>query len=119
MMDKEKRKHPRVPTNNPLSYVSLDEKGKPIEEGMGVTIDISQGGALLETGREINGKYVMLISIDLKKNVIQTKAKVIHCKSVGDSKFHTGIQFLGPVEDTIRLIKNLILDYHRRKSQSK
>ena len=114
-MSEERRKHPRVPTKNAVSYICLDADEKPIEEGMGIAINISQGGALLETSREIRGDYLLIISIDVKNNVLETKAKVMHSKSVGPSKFHTGIQFTGPVEERTRLIKSLILDYHKHK----
>ena len=114
-MSEERRKYPRVPTKNAVSYVCLDADENPIDEGMGVATNISQGGALLETGREIRGDYLLLVSIDINKNVLETKAKVVHCRSVGPAKFHTGIQFMGPVEERTRLIKSLILDYHKNK----
>ncbi len=116
-MGEEKRKFPRVPTTNAVSYICLDADENPIEEGMGVTVNISLGGALLETSREIRGAYLLLVSIDVKKNVLQTKAKVIHCRSVGPSKFQTGIEFMGPIEERTRLIKSLITDYHKRKTK--
>ena len=72
-MGEEKRKYPRVPTTNAVSYICLDADEKPFEEGMGITINISQGGALLETHLEIRGEYLLLISIDVKRNVMETK----------------------------------------------
>ena len=114
-MNEERRKHPRVPTKNAVSYICLDADENPIDEGMGIAINISQGGALLETSREIRGDYLLLVSIDINKNVLETKAKVMHCRSVGSAKFHTGIQFMGPLEERTRLIKSLILQYHKHK----
>jgi len=118
-MEKENRKHKRVATSNPVSYTCLDADDSPIAEGMAVTVNVSQGGALLESSREIQGEYLLLITIDINGNVLQTKAKVVRCEAVGPSKFLTGIQFIGPAEEITRMIKNLILDFHRRKGQIK
>ena len=42
------RKHPRFDSGNLLSYVCLDNQNKIVQQGMGKTIDVSEGGILLE-----------------------------------------------------------------------
>jgi hypothetical protein len=42
----EKRKHPRVKTNNLVSYVCVDDSGNEIDQGMGSAIEISLGGTI-------------------------------------------------------------------------
>jgi len=116
MADTEKRNFPRVPTHNVVSYICLDADGHQIAEGMGTTVDISQGGALLETSRPIEAEYVLLMSIDLDNNVIETKGRVAHSRSVGPGKYLTGIQFLGERDDVTRVVKNFIIDFHSRKN---
>ena len=117
MMSKDKRRHPRVSTFNAISYVCLDEDGTPVDEGMGATRNISQSGALLETSRPITAKYIMLITIDLEKNIMETKAEVVHTREQESGKYLTGIHFIGSAEDIKKMIKNFILEYHRQKSQ--
>jgi c-di-GMP-binding flagellar brake protein YcgR len=116
MPDEEKRKYPRVTTHNVVSYICLDADGRQIAEGMGTTVDISQGGTLLETSRPIETEYILLLSIDLDDNVVETKGKVAHSRSVGPGKYLTGIQFLGEREEVTRVVKNFIIDYHSRKN---
>ena len=113
----EKRKYPRVPTCNVVSYVCMDDDSRPLEEGMGMTVNISQGGALIETSRPITSSFVLLVSIDLKKNVLETKGRVVHSQEVDRSKYLTGIEFLGSKEEITRIVKNFIIDFHSRKSQ--
>jgi c-di-GMP-binding flagellar brake protein YcgR len=115
MNQKERRKHPRVPTSNIVSYVCIDANGKPIAEGMGKTVDISQGGALLETGRPIESEYILMLSIDLEKKVVETKGRVAHSRSNGDSTYLTGIKFEGTPDEVTTVIRNLVIDYHRRR----
>ena len=115
MEKKERRKHPRVPTSNIVSYVCIDAKGKPVAEGMGKTVDISQGGVLLETGRPIESEYILMLSIDLEKKLVETKGRVAHCRPEGSSKFLTGIKFEGTPDEVTKVIRNLVVDYHRRR----
>ena len=117
MTSSDKRRHPRVDTFNAISYVCMDENGTPVDEGMGTTRNISQSGALLETSRPIEAKYIMIITIDLQKNVMEAKAEVIHTRLEEPGKYLTGIQFTGPAEDIKKLIKSFIIEYHRRKEQ--
>jgi hypothetical protein len=116
-MAEEKRKHQRVTTNNVVSYICLDGDGNRISEGMGMTVDISQGGTLIETSRPIESEYILLMSIDLNQNVLETKGRVVHSRSDGPSKYLTGIQFLASPEEVTRIVKNFIIDYHSRKNQ--
>jgi c-di-GMP-binding flagellar brake protein YcgR len=117
MADKDKRKYPRVTTHNVVSYICLDADGHQIAEGMGTTVDISQGGTLLETSRPIEAEYILLMSIDLDNNMVETKGKVAHSRSVGPGKYLTGIQFLGEREEVTKVVKNFIIDYHSRKNK--
>jgi len=117
MDSKERRRYPRVPTSNLVSYVCIDAGGKPVAEGMGKTVDISQGGALLETGRPIESEYILLLSIDMEKKVVETRGRVAHSRPSGPSRYLTGIEFLGPREEVTAVIRNLVVEYHRRRSQ--
>jgi hypothetical protein len=100
---------------NPISYVCIDDDGNQIDEGMGTTVDISQGGALLETAMPIESEYILLISIDLEENLLETKGRVAHSRPVGPAKYLTEIQFLGPPQEVTKIVRNFILDYHSRK----
>jgi len=89
----EKRKYQRVKTVNLLSYISLDEEGKPLEQGVAKTLDISQGGLLMETKVPIEAEYIMLMSIDVKDELIKIKGKVAYCKQESPETFHIGVRF--------------------------
>lgn len=119
MSNEDKRKYPRVPTCNVVSYVCMDDEGHPVEEGMGMTVNISQGGTLIETSRPITSAFVLLISIDLKKNVLETRGRVIHSQEVADGKYLTGVEFLGSKEEITHIVKNFIIDFHSRKNQTR
>jgi hypothetical protein len=116
-MVEEKRKYKRVTTCNVISYLGLDENGRPMEEGMGTTVDVSQGGALIETSRPIDADDILLSTIDQQKNIIEIKGRVVHRRSLGPAKHHTGIEFVGNADAVTRIVKHFILDYHGRKEK--
>jgi hypothetical protein len=118
MSQEERRKYPRVPTSNIVSYVCIDKDGNELDQGMGKTVNISQRGTLLETIRPIESEYILLMTIDLNDKVIQAKGEVVHTRSVASGKYLTGIHFQGNREEVIQVVKSFILDYHKQKNQT-
>ena len=115
-MSEERRKHPRIAVQSVFSYICLDDDGQPIAEGMGTTIDISQGGIMIETSRPIETETLLLISIDQNKQMLEIKGKVVYTRAIGPAKHLAGIQFLGSREEVMKIVKNLIIEFHSRKS---
>lgn len=118
MSKEEKRKYPRVPVSNIVSYVCIDKDGNELDQGMGKTVNISQGGVLLETTRPIESDFILLMTIDLDNKVIQTKGDVVHTRSVDSGKYFTGVRFDGEREKVIQVVKSFIIDYHKQKNQA-
>jgi hypothetical protein len=90
----EKRRHKRTNIHNPLSYVSLDEYGRPSDQGMGNILDISQGGLLLETCAPIQSKFIKLTFIDTQDEFVNIKAKVVYCRGKEPKIFRIGTRFI-------------------------
>ena len=102
-----KRKHQRIPSLN-LSYICLDENNDIVKQGMGRTLNISESGILLETHFPIEPKYLVLMTIALKEDLLEIKGKPIHSRSNETGEFEIGIEFLEPNQDSIRLLENFI-----------
>ncbi len=105
----ERRKNQRVKTVNLLSYISLNEKGKPTDQGMGKTLDISQGGLLLETKVPIEAKYIILMAIDIKDELINIRGKIVYSVEVEPKIFHSGVRF----KETNEKIREIIVEMVR------
>jgi hypothetical protein len=97
---KEKRKHPRIKTENLLSYVCIDDEGNEIDEGMGKIKNVSLGGVLIETIKPIGMQDILLTTIGINDEIINMKAKVVYCKKEISGMFRTGIQFLEAKEES-------------------
>ena len=114
----DKRKYPRVETRNVVSYVCLDNKGAETGEGMGETLNISQGGILLKSAYPIESEFILLMSIDLENNIMEIKGKIAHSKKDKSNKYETGISFLGTHDENIQAIKSFVKTYHSHKNKS-
>jgi hypothetical protein len=117
MTSNDKRKHQRIPSLN-LSYVCLDENNNIVKQGMGRTLNISESGILLETHFPIESKYLVLMTIALKEDLLEIKGKSIHSRSIETGEFEIGIEFLEPDQDSIRLLENFINKYESRNESN-
>jgi len=116
MTTENQRKHQRIQSLN-LSYVCLDENHNIVKQGMGRTLNLSESGILLETHFPIESKYLVLMTIALKEDLLEIKGKPIHARSTETGKFEIGIEFLEPNQESIRLLENFInKDEPRTKS---
>jgi len=91
---KERRKYPRFKTDDPISYVCLDNDGNRIKEGKGKAINVSKGGILIETQDSFNYQDILLLNIDLKNKSVSVKGRVVYCNTDDSGMVQTGIEFL-------------------------
>jgi hypothetical protein len=108
MPETEQRKYPRIEAQNIISYICTDEDDNQLGEGVGETMNISQGGILLKTPLPIESEYILLTTIDLEYNTIDIKGKVAHSQRDESGKFETGIRFLGTYDEKIQIVKCLV-----------
>jgi c-di-GMP-binding flagellar brake protein YcgR len=109
----EKRKHPRVDTTNLISYLCLDANGNQIRQGRGKSINISQGGILIETLDPFEWQDILLLSIDIGDEPASIKGKVIYCNASNFGKYRSGIQFLETNEKIVSFVEELLRTYSK------
>ncbi len=109
----ERRKHPRVKTNNLISYACIDDSGNPTEKGRGKAINICQGGIQIETHNPIESEDILLLAIDIEDELARIKGKAIYCAPDVLGKFRTGIQFLETNEKIESFVTNLLKTYSK------
>jgi c-di-GMP-binding flagellar brake protein YcgR len=109
----EKRKHPRVDITNLISYRCMDGNGNQVREGRGKSINISQGGILIETHDPFEWQDILLLSIDIEDESVSIKGKVVFCNASNFGKYRTGIQFLETNERIISFVVGLLKTYSK------
>ncbi|RLC31977.1 MAG: hypothetical protein DRH37_01750 [Deltaproteobacteria bacterium] len=115
-MPTEKRKHQRVSTLNLLSYVCVDEQGNPLEQGMGRTLDISEGGILMETHVRIESKYIVLMAVGIEDELIDIKGEVVYSRKAKSGMFESGVRFLEKNEKMIQIVRDLVKTFNQEKT---
>ena len=107
----EKRKHPRIDITNLVSYRCYDCSGNQTKEGRGKSINISQGGILIESYDRFEWQDVLLLFIDVEDESVSIKGKVIYCNTANLGKFRTGIQFIETNEKIVSFAAGLLETY--------
>ncbi len=105
MTEDDRRLHPRIDALNLIAYDCIDEDGQVVVQGMGRTLNISEGGILLETHIQIEQQYDALLSIGLENDLIDIKGKIVHSKPGKADKFESGIKFLEIGEKELAILK--------------
>jgi len=82
---------------------------------MGVVLDISQNGLLIETLQEVESTNLSLMASTQKSSLIEIEGKVAYCRKAESGKFNTGIMLQGTHEENVRFVKELIRAYHYQK----
>lgn len=115
----EKRRHPRIKTIHVVGYALFDENGSKLGIGKGRTLDLSQGGTLLETESKLQGTFVVLMTIDLEGKKIKVQGRVIRSNlDPGTGMYLTGIEFIGPKEKQTEAIVAFVKAYQHSLHQS-
>ena len=92
-MNGERRRGSRLNSNNLISYVCLDENNQKYGQGMGRTLNISEGGILLETHVLIDPKSTISLTIALDEKLLDLEGKVVFFIKKKDGKYETGVHF--------------------------
>jgi predicted Zn finger-like uncharacterized protein len=107
----DQRKHKRVKTQNLISYFSYDKNNELISHGLGVALDISKGGILLETPYQIKSGALVLGATDRKRNLFEVRGKLAYSKKTSAGTYLSGIEFVGLDARVKEFITKLIKEY--------
>lgn len=75
---------------------------------MGRTLNVSEGGILLETHTAVDPSYTVSLTLALEDELMDIKGKIAYSKKRMDGKYETGIQFFTPDDKKIRLLRQFI-----------
>ena len=117
MEDLDRRKFPRVDVFGSISYVCVDEKGNLIDQDVGVALNISQSGLLLETAHQLNTSHISLMFVDLENSLAEIGGEIVYSRPSDSDVNLTGIHFRGSHPENIEFAQKLIRAYHDRKSE--
>jgi hypothetical protein len=104
----EKRKYPRFDSPSLLSYTCRDKQGSIINQGMGRTLNVSEGGILLETYQQLEQHHYIFLTIGLHDELMEVKGEIIYYRKDDDGNFRFGIRFMELDDSALSLLKKYI-----------
>ncbi len=116
MPTRDQRKHARVPTSNLISFNVYDEDGGLANQSMAKTLNISQGGILIETAIMLKPGRISLMSADAENKLVEVKGRVRYSRKNESGMFEIGISFEGTHDENVEFAKRLVKTFHHRKN---
>jgi hypothetical protein len=111
------RKHPRFNSLNLLSYVCIDENQDVVKQGMGRTLDVSEGGVLLETHAPIPLQHTISLTIGLEDDVTEIDGRAVYSRPGGPGTYESGIAFYGKNEEGLRVLRKYIKAFTEQEDE--
>ena len=111
----DRRKNPRVLICDPISYLCIDSEGNILRQNMGAVQNASQNGMKIDTFEAIDSEFAIFTFVDLEKNLVEIKGRVVYCKQNKSGKFESGISLQGTAEEKLQFIKKLVRTYRQTK----
>jgi len=103
-----KRKFERKDSLNMLHYVVLDDQGEPFQEGMGRSLNVSEKGLLLETHSPLMKNQMLSLTVGLKEDMVELKARVTYANPCENRAYCSGIEFLEIDENGKRVLNEFL-----------
>jgi len=116
MATDEKRIDARTESSNLLSYVCLDDNNHELMQGMGRTLNVSEGGISLETHVPIDPHHIVSLTIALENDLMDFKGKIAHSRKREDEKFESGIDFIEMDEEKRWFLRQYILIFRGQEN---
>lgn len=110
-----RRRYPRINVRTPVIYECYDDDGEIFEQRMGVALNVSQGGMLIESDRIIDANYIKIVFVSYDNEVLSIVGSVVYSRKTKNGKTKTGLCFHGNNSESLKFVTNLIRAYYYRK----
>jgi PilZ domain-containing protein len=104
----ERRQHARTTIQCHVMFESGDAHQKTTTQDVGLVINISDKGLLLESGRPIYAATVRVIVPTQGKKPIRITGDVVYSIPMPPERYHTGIVFHSSEEDSAKWVEQLM-----------
>ena len=113
----EQRKYLRVDSHNLLSYDCLDENNQIITQGLARTLNISEGGMLLETHVPLDPRLILEFTIAMEDDLMDLRGKITYNRETAGGKYEIGIQFIETDEATNLFLKQFVVIFKEERGE--
>ena len=103
-MKEERRRTPRVLAEHLVSYTVLDERGETDEMGMARTLDLSEGGIVLEMTHSLAKGSHLQIKMVSGHHILEASGRAVYSKCLPDNRWRVGVTFTEITEGDLATI---------------
>ncbi len=112
----EKRVHNRIQVSVPVSCISADSKGNPLDLHIGRITDVSKNGLAVEIFARSSFEFSLVSFINVDDKEVKIKGKVVHSETNEKGKTKIGLSLIG-TPDEISYFISQIVRYHHYSSK--
>ncbi len=115
-MGSERRRFIRPEALNLLDYLVVNNQGRQGEYSMGRTLNVSEGGILLESHIPLPQGEQVMITLGLKDELIDVMGRIIYT-TFKDGRHQNGIEFFHVADHDKRILHKYIEAFHETFSR--
>lgn len=120
-MKEERRRTARVLVEHLVSYVVLDERGGTDEMGMARTLDLSEGGIVLEMTHSLDRGSHLEMKMVSGDHILEARGLVVYSKYLPDylpdNRWRVGVSFTEITEGDLATIAQEVEDRRMQETR--
>ena len=102
------RKSQRVAKLLFTELTPFTEGGAQGSPSMGRTVNVSEGGVLLEMPATMPFEIPIKVSLGVEDDVVRLSGKIAHYHKKDDGTIEIGVEFVNPAKEELEIIKKLV-----------
>ncbi len=117
-MSNERRHHIRPESLNLLDYLVVDQQGRQGDYSMARTLNVSEGGILMETHIPLPQGQQVMITLGLGENLVNIMGRIIYTTFDSD-RHQNGIEFFHVAENDRAILNEYVHAFNHHDKDSK
>ncbi len=117
-METERRSSRRPEALNLLDYLVVDEQGRQGEYSMARTLNVSEGGILMETHIPLPKGQQVMITLGLGDNLVNIMGRIVYT-TYDSGRHQNGIEFFHVADGEKRVLDEYVEAFHNFYKEKK
>jgi c-di-GMP-binding flagellar brake protein YcgR len=116
-MTTERRRFIRPEALNLLDYLVVDDQGRQGEYSMGRTLNIGEGGILMETHIPLPVGQQVMITLGLEDTLVDVMGKILYA-TYDAGRHQNGIEFSNVAENDRKILDQYVEEFHKNYKEA-
>ena len=120
-MSVNRRRYPRVTIHVPVTYALFEDDQKSGPDYIGIALDVSLGGLLVESFDFVASEYVGISFVDIENQIAQIRCRMVYSRKTDlgseHGLVHSGLSFQGTEPQRADFAAKIIRAYFYREKR--